>query len=309
MNRFLTLMQREWLQHRTGWLVLMLAPTGLMLLLALLEGQGLGMHVRVDGDEGSLPPMHQLPLVLQTLGWTFATTMLSLVLVALVVLSQLPGQARRDVQDRSIEFWLSLPTSHVQSIGATLLMHLIVLPGLALSAALLGGLLVAMLAIISSQGVGAWLMQPWWQLLPSWLVVVGRVWLGLLLAVAWLSPLLLLTMAASAWLKRWAIPVVSASLLLGVHWLDAQLPLPVVMPALTRMVSEAASALFATQAFVGLHIQGPSELAEMLPALSGLLLRDALRLLGHAFTPAFGLALLFGALGFGLLVLRRQRTG
>ena len=307
MDRFLTLMRREWLQHRTGWRVLLLAPTALMLVLSLFESQG--MHVRIDGDEGTLPPLHQLPLVLQTLGWTFATTMLSLVLVGLVVLAQLPGLARRDVQDRSIEFWLSLPTSHVQSVGATLLMHLLVLPGLALSAALLGGLLVAAFAIVSSQGVGAWLMQPWWQLMPGWLVVVGRVWLGLLLAVAWVAPLLLLTMAASAWLKRWAIPVVSASLLLGVHWLDKQLPVAVVQPALTRMLTEASSALFATQAFVGLHVQGPDELADMLPALTGLLLRDALHLLGQTVTPAFGLALLFSALGFGLLVLRRQRSG
>ena len=307
MNRFLTLIQREWLQHRTGWLVLMAAPTALMALMTLFEGRGL--RLRIDGETASLPPLDQLPLVLQTLGWTFATVMLSLVLVVLAVLAQLPGLARRDVQDRSIEFWLSLPTGHAQSLGATLLMHLLLLPALALSAALLGAQLVAMLSIVSSQGVSAWLMQPWWQLLPTLLVVAARIWLGLLLAVAWLSPLLLLTLAASAWLKRWAIPVVSAGLLLGVHWLDPQLPVPLVMPALARLLNEAGAALLASRAFVDVHAAGPSDLAELVPALSGLLMRDALSLLSHAATPAFALALLLGAAGFGLLVLRRQRAG
>ena len=307
MNRFLTLIQREWLQHRTGWLVLMAAPTALMALMTLFEGRGL--RLRIDGETASLPPLDQLPLVLQTLGWTLATAMLSLVLVVLVVLAQMPGLARRDVQDRSIEFWLSLPTSHAQSLGATLLMHLLLLPALALTAALVGAQLVAMLAIVSSHGVSAWLQQPWSQLLPTLLVVAARIWLGLLLAVAWLSPLLLLTMAASAWLKRWALPVVTASLLLGVHWLDPRLPTALIKPALAHMVSEAGAALLVSRAFVNLHIAGPSDLAELVPALSGLLLRDALSLLGRAATPAFALALLLGAAGFGLLVLRRQRAG
>ena len=307
MNRFLTLMQREWLQHRTGWRVLMAAPTALIALLTQFEGRG--MHVRIDGESASMPPMDQLPLVLQTMAWTFATVMLSLVLVVLAVLAQMPGLARRDVQDRSIEFWLSLPTSHAQSLGATLLMHLLLLPALALSAALLGAQAVAMLAIVSHQGFGAWLQQPWWQLLPTLLVVALRIWLGLLLAVAWLSPLLLVTLAASAWLKRWAIPVVSAVLLLGVHWLDPRLAVPLVKPALARLMDEAGAALLASRAFVDVHLTGPRDLADLMPALSGLLLRDALAILGRATAPAFALALLLSAAGFSLLVLRRQRNG
>lgn len=307
MDRFLTLMRREWMQHRNGWLVLMVLPAVLMLLLSLLDGRGMQVHIK--GEDSTMPPLHQLPVVLQTIGWSLATVMLSLVLVVLVVLAQLPGLARRDVQDRSIEFWLSLPTSHAQSIGATLLMHLLVLPGLALTAAVLGGQLVAMLAIVGRQGVGSWLIQPWWQLLPVLLIVTARIWLGLLLAVAWLAPLLLLTMAASSWLKRWAIPVVAASLLLGVQGLDPQLATPIVQPALERVLAEAASALFATRALVGQPVQGLDDLTAMLPALPGLLWRDALQLLGRTISPVFGLGLLLGVLGFGLLVLRRQRQG
>ena len=42
------------------------------------------------------------------------------------------------MQDRSIEFWRSLPTSHVQSVGATGLTHLLVLPAVLLLTLWLG---------------------------------------------------------------------------------------------------------------------------------------------------------------------------
>ncbi|MFS9605847.1 hypothetical protein, partial [Klebsiella pneumoniae] len=41
----------------------------------------------------------------------------------LVALFQLPGLARRDMQDRSIEFWLSLPGRSSESVAATVLAH------------------------------------------------------------------------------------------------------------------------------------------------------------------------------------------
>ena len=51
---------------------------------------------------------------------------LGITVVALLI--QTPGLARRDRQDRSIEFWLSLPTSHAASVAAPVLMHLVLVP-------------------------------------------------------------------------------------------------------------------------------------------------------------------------------------
>lgn len=306
MDRFFTLMKREWMQHRIGWLVVMTLPTLLMLVLSLFDGRGL--QLKIDGDNAPISGLYQLPVALQTAGWTFATATVTFVLASLSVLAQLPGLARRDVQDRSIEFWRSLPVSHVQSVGAMVLMHLLVLPGLALMAGVLGAQLVALVAIVTQLGPGAWLMQPWWMLLPALLVMTARMLLGLLLAVAWLSPLLLLTMAASAWLKRWAVPVMVASLVVGVQWLDRQLPVAVVKLSLERIGSEALNALLATHSFKGMHFEGPEDLAAALPDLPALLLRDAAHALGNAASPAFIVALLVAAAGFGLLVLRRMRA-
>ncbi len=303
---FRSLLLREWMQHQRGWLVLIVLPSLLMAGLSLFDGQGL--DVRIGNKAAHLDQLSQLPVLLQTLGWTVATTGLALLLVVLTVLFQLPGLARRDQQDHSIAFWCALPISHVQAIGATVLMHLLLLPALALAAALLGAQLVAMLAIVLHNGALPWLQQPWLPLLAGVLLALARVWLGLLLAVLWLSPLLLLTMAASAWLKRWAMPVVTAGSLLGVYWLDARLPLPLVGPAFRRMGTEALYALVAPDLFDGPNSLSQGDLAQTVSALPMALLRDGLRVLHSAASPAFVLALAGGALGFALLVWRRQRA-
>jgi len=304
--RFRSLLLREWMQHRTGWLVLMVLPSLLMALLGLFDGQG--VDLQVGGSQVQVDQISSQPMVLQSLGWTVATTGLALLLVLLTVLGQLPGLARRDRQDRSIEFWRSLPTSHVQAVGATVLMHLLLLPALALTAALLGAQLVTLLSTVVHQGPLAWLQQPWSLLLGSLLVAVARVWLGLLMAVLWLSPLLLLTMAASAWLQRWALPVVTAIGVLGAYWLDPRLPQPLLGPALRRIGTEALYALIAPDLFDGPRHLGQLDVAETLARLPLAMLQDGARVVASAATPAFMAALLGGALGFALLVLRRQRS-
>jgi len=302
MFRFRTLLLREWMQHRTGWLVLMALPTLLVLGLGLFDGQGIQVGSADAGD------LSALPLVLQALFWTLATVAVALLLVSLTVLAQLPGLARRDQQDRSIEFWRSLPVSHAQGVGATLLMHLLLLPAAALAAGLVGSQLVVLVSVVLHHGPLVWLQLPWGQLLPSLGLGALRLMLGLLLAVLWLSPLLLLTMAASAWLKRWAVPVVSAVSLVGVYWLDARLPMPLVGPAFSRLGTEALYALVAPDLFDGPRRVVQSELGAAVADLPMALLQDAGRVLASAASPAFLLAVVVGALGFWLLVLRRQRA-
>ncbi len=301
-TRFRTLLLREWMQHRTGWLVLMALPSLVMLGLGLLDREAVQIG-SVDAGE-----LQTLPLVLQALVWTVATLALAGLLVALTLLAQLPGLARRDQQDRSIEFWRSLPVSHVQGVGATVLMHLLLLPAAALLAGLVGAQLVVLVTVVLHHGPLAWLQLPWGLLLPSYGLGALRLVLGLLLGVLWLSPLLLLTMAASAWLKRWAVPVVSAASLLGVYWLDARLPVPLVGPAFRRIGTEALYALVAPDLFDGPNRLAQSGLADAVAGLPMALLQDTGRVLVGAATPAFGLALAGGVLGFALLVLRRQRA-
>ncbi len=306
LDGFLTLMRREWLQHRIGWLVLMAVPTLLLLAAGLFDG---ALQIQIDGDSGQMPPLREVPAAVQTAFLSLGGATLTLLLALLSVLFQLPGLARRDRQDRSIEFWLSLPQGHAQSVSATLLMHLLVLPLGALLAGLLGAQLVALVTIVLNLGAMAWLQQPWTALLLAGSALLLRVGLGLVLALAWLSPLLLLTMAASAWLKRWALPAVAVGLLLLVKGLDPRLPAPFFGPALDHIGSQALSALVPMRALGAVQAHSNEQLVDAISALPALLLHDGGQALAAAVSPAMLLTLLLGAAGFALLVYRRQRAG
>ena len=177
-----------------------------------------------------------------------------------------------------------------------------------LAAGLLGAQLAVLVTVTLHQGAMAWLQMPWGLLLPSLLLGLVRLWLGLLLAVLWMAPVLLLTMAASAWLQRWAVPVVTAASLLGVYWLDARLPQPLVGPAFSRMGTEAGYALLAPDLFDGPNRVAQGDLLSAAHSLPTALWQDTLRVIDSAMSPAFLAALAGGALGFALLVLRRRRA-
>ena len=304
MTPFLTLIRREWMQHRLGWLVLMVAPSLVLLLLSLVDG---GLTVQIDDSAMHLPKMGQTPALLQTalLSTVVAGITFGVALLAMAI--QLPGLARRDQQDGSAEFWTSLPIGHAQGVSALLLTQILLWPWLALVAGLAGGLLVSAATVIASHGVMAWLQQPWGLLAAAAVALLGRVSLGLLLAAAWLSPLLLLPMAASAWLKRWGVPAVVVAGLVGTLLIDRRLPAPVVQPALQRLSGEALQALLRLEPLNPRVAMQDLDWAGFLAGLPANLLDDAVNLLGRAASPAFALALAGGAIGFALLVLRRRR--
>ena len=199
MSRFQSLLQREWMQHHRGWLVQMLAPPLLILLLGLMT------HTVQVEPNTPLPMFVALTGVvsLLVLGITWAT-----------VFIQAPGLARRDVQDRSIEFWRSLPTGHAASLGATLLMHALAMPLLALTIGYAFSQLIGMLIVTRVHGLGTLFALPWASLGAGSLATFARGVFGVLLASLWLMPLLLL-MACSAWLKRWGVPALALELGVG----------------------------------------------------------------------------------------------
>jgi ABC-2 type transport system permease protein len=294
MKRFVTLLQREWMQHGRGWAILLLLP------FVLVVGLGLtaGLQIEMDGGApGALVGTFMLVI---------AMTALTLALACGASLLMSPSLARRDVQDRSIEFWVSLPSSHVQSLAATLLMHLVALPLAAVAVGIVGGLLASPLLAAQLWGMGEWFALPWGQLLLVAVALALRLAFGLLLAVLWLSPLILGTMAASAWLKRWGVPVVVGATLFSSVLLVKLYNITVINDALKYLVVQAGHAMVAT-AGDGKQLRHVNEMEALLPGLPVWLLQDA----GHAvmalLSPGFVAAVAGGALMFGLLVMRRQR--
>ena len=296
MKRFATLLQREWMQHQRGWLILLALPW------VLVMGAGIfaGFQIETDGKQPGV--------MAGTLMLTMALTALTLLLACGASLLMAPGLARRDTQDRSIEFWVSLPSAHTQSIGATLLMHLVALPVAAVAVGAVGGLLASPLLAVQLWGLGEWAAMPWGLLLLTVISMALRVAFGLVLALLWLSPLVLGTMAASAWLKRWGVPAVALTLGVGHGLLSKLYGLTFVGDTLRYLFIQAARAVIAT-ADDGKEIKHLEEIDALLPSLPAWFAQDAGQAVLALATPGFAAALAAGALMFGLLVLRRQRGG
>jgi hypothetical protein len=301
MNRFLTLLQREWLQHRTGWLVLALAPTTFVLLGLLWATVSPTAEVQASVGEDEVGAF-VLPMIV--MGLTTAIAVLTLAF-------QAPGLARRDVQDRSIEFWLAQPVGHSASIGATLLAHLLLWPMAAAVIGFAGGLVVLPLVMLEEGADFMWGGLPAAVPLFAAVAVLCRALLGIALAMLWLSPLILLVMAASAWLKRWGLPLLMGSALL-IALAEKRL-------AGTRHFVDMLAALFQRvgEAFVtrdtGLGIEAANVAGKGFPRLLAdmpmLLLQDAGSALANLAAPALLPTLLIAGLCFHALVLKRQRGG
>lgn len=309
MQRFKTLLLREWMQHRIGWMVMMSVPFVLLLMLVSFgnlqaELAGADLNIRMGGQR---LPLNEglLPLGLSVLG---GTAFLTVLLVWMGNMIQAPGLARRDQQDRSIEFWLSLPASHVQSLGATLLMHLLLVPALAMVVGLAGGAVIALLLLIRIDGFTALSAMPWLAIAPATLAALLRALFGLVLATLWLSPLVLGTMAASAWLKRWGLPAVIGGLTVGHALLKNGYGITLIADTIGGWLQQAQLALVGASGPGTLPGTGsPGGFDFALRDIPGWAWRDAAAAVAHLAVPSFALALLLATVAGGLLILRRQR--
>ena len=300
MMKFKTLLQREWMQHQIGWTVVLTLPAALALLLVLF---------------GHLPwekMMHEAEMP----GRASATLLTAMVIMALMGLTaalawiaaglQVSGLARRDQQDRSIEFWLSLPTSHLQSLGATLLMHLLLVPAAAVLSGTIGGWLVAMVASSQAFGVGSLASMQWGSLLLWSATLSLGFMIELMLFTLWMSPLLLIVMVASAWFKRWGIAVATAAITIPGAVLDKLYGSTIVWDVLQRLLLSAISS-FGPPGHNTLNIGPNTDLAELLIDTPGRMWTTTLNALAALASPDFAAVVLVSAACVALLVLRRQR--
>ncbi len=294
-SRFNTLMLREWMQHHRGWLAMVLLPP--LFVLAVLPFGSLEIG---PGELGRTPELGAMLAAMALM----PAVVLGITVFSLLI--QAPGLARRDVQDRSIEFWLSLPVSHSSSIGATVLMHLVLVPLFAVVVGAVLGVPIGIAVVWKGFGPAAALALPWGPLAAAGAAGLARGVLGVLLACLWLVPLVLSVMAASAWLKRWGVPLLGLVLGIGHAALRARFGNPVIGETLGGIFVNARLAIVASPP------PGRGGLAALVTSLGdapGWFLADGLDALRNLGQPLFAVALVIGAVAFGLLVLRRSRSG
>lgn len=296
MQTFKTLMLREWMQHRFGWLLLGGIPMALMVPLLMFGS------VQV-GDNGKLPPPEAVAVMFAA-GYTFFMMML----IGASMVFQTPGLARRDREDRSIEFWLSLPTSHSSSVGATVLMNVWALPMLAFGLAATGGAICALIAVVRVHGCAGLTQMPWGSLMSMMLMGEGRLALGMVLGIVWLSPFVLGAMALSAWLRRWGVAVGAGVLAIGSQILAHVYHMPWLLDQLAGQFEHAGWAFLPTlqgqQDFDG---DANDPMIHMLADFGQWMAQDTSLALGDLATPRFAITVVLAAIGFGLVVLRRAR--
>ncbi|KQY90471.1 MULTISPECIES: hypothetical protein [Roseateles] len=188
-----TLLQREWMQHKRGWLIAALAPP-LLFLAVLPFGTFTGMPT--ESPE------------LMSVGVVLATTLVIYGICMLIALFQLPGLARRDTQDRSIEFWLSLPGRPSESVLSTVLAHAWLAPLGGAVVGMLFGVPIAMGVLSNKLGFADALAVNWGEVVLASTPLLLRGLAGTVPLMLWLAPVIFVLMAASSWLKRLGVPVV-----------------------------------------------------------------------------------------------------
>jgi hypothetical protein len=302
--RFTTLLRREWLQHHRAWLLLAAVPPLVMLGLLTL-GQ---LQIDIDGNNAAREVALMHPGAIAMLCIT-AAALLAFVLAWGSALIQAPGLARRDLSDRSIEFWLALPVGHGAALAAPLLAHLLLFPLAALVLGALAGVVLTPLALARFASLGDWLSLPWGSMAAGAAALLLRCALGLVLASLWLSPLVLLVMAASAWLRRWGLPAVVAGVALIGGVLDKMYGNPVVTELGSRLLTRAGQSFVTGRTGRGVVLQPGEDPTTALQALPGWALRDAGHALQALADPLLPAALAVAAGAFALLVLRRRRGG
>jgi hypothetical protein len=297
-----TLLRREWLQHKTGWLVIVTVPP-LIGLLVLLAGQ---VTIDVDDQDRTIV-FDQVPALALAVATMLGSGVLTFLLAWAATLIFAPTVVRRDVQDRSIEFWLSLPTGHAVSVTAPLLAHLLLFPLAALLIGMVAGVPLSLAVVARFAGLADWFSLPWASLAAAWVAVTLRLALGLVLATLWLSPLIMLVEAASAWLKRWGIPAVVLGIAVVANVLEKVFGYPQVWELGRAIFTQAGRAFVAGHPGSGVEFGRGADPQAMLGALPAWALADAGRALQALAQPLLLLCLAISAACFTLLVLRRQR--
>jgi hypothetical protein len=299
MKNLVPLMRREWLQHRFAWAMLVLVPVGLALL-PLTVGS-----IELDGPLGQVRTPADVALMVGTLTLAITMAVLFLLLWASSLFMTI-GTPRRDHGDRSIEFWMSLPTSHAESLAVPMLVHLLLVPAAALLVGLASGLVISLVTVGRLAGIGEWLYMPWGSMAVGMLALVARVMAGLPLATLWLMPLLLAAMLTNAYFKRWGLPVLAAGLSLGSTVLSNVFGQPLLAQTLTALLRHAGISL-AGASGSDMTIGPDNPPTEALAGMPAWALHDFAAAVKAAASPLFLGALLVSALLFYGLVLWRQR--
>jgi ABC-2 type transport system permease protein len=201
----LTLVRREFWEHRALWL----APLVVTALLALCAAIG-RIHLDVD-DATRLQGEAQRVAVFTIIQWVLA---IPLYVVALFIVSfYLLDCLYAERKDRSILFWKSLPVSDGLTVCSKMLVALVVVPLGVFALALLADLLCT--AVLGARVLIGTVPPVFTWNTYEWLRTELVMFLVTLLAVLWYAPLAGYLLVMSAWVRRSPMLLATLPLVLG----------------------------------------------------------------------------------------------
>lgn len=204
-STLLTLLRREFWEHRALWIAPLVVAALLALLSALGRQASVGMDGRLPGFDGGLTQQNKVALfTIVQWGLSVPLNIVMLFCVSWYLCDCLYAERR----DRSILFWKSLPVSDGLTVCAKLLVALVVVPfgvfALALAAHLVfTAILGARIALGSLPPVLTWSSY-------EWLRTEAVMLLATLFAVLWYAPIAGYLLLVSAWVRR--APILWATL-------------------------------------------------------------------------------------------------
>ncbi len=219
MNTFLTLLKREFWEHKGGMLwapivvgALMLGAAGISAAIGLAARDA---HFQIDGErviiDGSVMSAQAQTEVAQGLAFAVIPSMAPLaVVLAFVLLFYALGSLYDDRRDRSVLFWKSMPISDAAMVLSKLASMALVAPLITALVGIVVGMLVALAAAAAMSALGT-------SILPK-LLATTNFYLAPLAVLAvvpvyalWALPSIAWCMAVSAWVRRapflWAVGV------------------------------------------------------------------------------------------------------
>lgn len=206
---FLTLLRREFWEHRSLWAA-PVAVAAIIVLLTLVGGglNGGPLHLHLDGKGADFVERMSGPEQGKFFGVVVAGLLVPQLVVAMIVLfSYLLDTLYGERKDRSILFWKSLPVSDAMTVASKATMALLVVPLLVFALSMLVSVLVFVVLQFRLSGTMLAPMVSWHT--GDWLMLQGVLLVNILVAALWYSPVAAALLVISAAVRRatvlWAV--------------------------------------------------------------------------------------------------------
>jgi ABC-2 type transport system permease protein len=221
-NQYLTLVKREFWEHRSLW-VAPAGAAGFLLLTALVGVMFAPSRVRVGNFPLDGGPARGFPggadrlMLMSTVGIASLMIIVSCVVAGIYLLDCLYAERK----DRSILFWKSLPVSDRDTVLSKFGVAMLIVPAGVFLLQLVTNLLLTGIVAMAAHRNPAWIAM--WNF-PDWIAAQAQFAGFILVSLLWYAPVAAWLMLASVFVKRspmliaampWVVLTISERIVLG----------------------------------------------------------------------------------------------